>query len=598
MSIVSNIFKNIKLRNKLLVSYFLIVLLPVVIIGYLLIDNTKRMLIDQNIQNNKAAIDQIYIDMTNELNRYIKVSDVIFSDRQFLNALNKRYATDAEYFDQYKKYFENYFTKYMVSNPDDLKVVIYTDNDTITQDKNFINSIDDTVRESKWFKDIVNAKGKVVIREPYETPGGKKIVAIGRLLVDLNNKRHTNILVIEIPESRFYRLLGKANGDGVYIANCNDIIVMSTNETNKGKNFEEMLNAGEIGKAAGKGNTGVIMDNNRIILIRRFESNLIDGWKIILVASARQIFAKINKSIRYYLYVCLAVTLVSIALIVLFSNLLTVRLKRLLNNMVQVRNGNFEVFVDDGSKDEIGELSEGFKEMILRINKLISEVYVANLRVKDLQIKKTEAEIKALQSQINPHFLFNFMESICMNLLKKKDYETCDIIQRFAKLLRKSIEWGKDEVTLEQELELAENYLKIQKFRYRDKFEYEININPGLLNLAIPKFTLQPIIENALYHGIERIEKAGRLNIYSQIRENEVAIIVEDNGLGIDEKMLKIIMKRIEADNDNLDTNHIGLSNVHQRLKLYYGEDYGISIFSTKDSGTKVEIRLPFRKVG
>jgi two-component system sensor histidine kinase YesM len=271
---------------------------------------------------------------------------------------------------------------------------------------------------------------------------------------------------------------------------------------------------------------------------------------------------------------------------VLYSNALTSRLKLLVKNMSKIKDGKFDVFVSSDKDDEIGDLSRSFKSMVNRINNLINEVYL-------LEIKKKEAEINALQSQINPHFLFNTMESIRMNLWKKDDFETSEIVQKFAQLLRKSIDWASDGIELKKEIELVATYLDIQKYRYREKLEYVIQIDDELNNYIIPKFTLQPIVENAIYHGIEMKKGKGRVTISSQVSEQGLKVIVKDDGIGMDEDKLSTVRKQISSPMEEDRKTRIGIRNVHQRLKLYYGETYGVSIYSNKNTGTVVEILLP-----
>jgi two-component system sensor histidine kinase YesM len=272
--------------------------------------------------------------------------------------------------------------------------------------------------------------------------------------------------------------------------------------------------------------------------------------------------------------------------VVFLSRTLTNRLKLLVKNMSKISDGKFDVFVRYEGNDEISELYASFKNMVERINTLINEVYV-------LDIEKKDAEIKALQSQINPHFLFNTMESIRMNLWNKQDYETSEIIQKFSKLLRKSIDWGTEKIALKQEIDLVETYLKIQQYRYKNKFEYTIEIDETLFDCVIPKFTLQPIVENAIYHGIEMKKGKSMLFITTEIVNNDFKIIIQDDGVGIDEEKLCQIKEQILQEGFSSSNSRIGIRNVHQRIQLSYGRNYGIIIDSKKNSGTKVEILLP-----
>jgi len=185
-----------------------------------------------------------------------------------------------------------------------------------------------------------------------------------------------------------------------------------------------------------------------------------------------------------------------------------------------------------------------------------------------------------------------------MNLIKKGEVEIADVIADFALFLRRSIECGGDSLTLGMELDLSEHYLKIQKFRYRDKFEYRIDVSSTLQNIIIPKFIIQPIVENAIYHGIEMKEEQGVLRIFSRVTEDNIVIFVEDDGVGMDAERLHEVISGLNAEQDDGETvARIGIRNVHQRLQLYYGPQYGVQIESEINGGTRVKIMLPnFRK--
>jgi len=318
-------------------------------------------------------------------------------------------------------------------------------------------------------------------------------------------------------------------------------------------------------------------------------------WRVVSITDSGLVLGNIYGILRYSLLICSAIMLFSILIFGLLSNKLTQGLRRLVYNMDKIKDGKFDVFINLKENDEIGEISRSFKNMIDRIDNLINEVYLYDIHLKDLEIKKKEAELNALQSQINPHFLFNTMESIRMNLIRKGDMEISDVIQDFALLLRRSIETGSDSLPLRKELDLMEYYLKIQKFRYRDKFEYKIDVSAELYEVIIPKFIIQPIVENALYHGIEMKDEQCVLKVFSRVTpENIIIICVEDDGAGMNADKLNDVIKGLDTDpGDDEAADRIGIRNVHQRLKLYYGPQYGVQIESTENIGTSVKILLP-----
>lgn len=578
----------------MLLSYLFVILLPVALIGYFLVTGTTQTFIKQTDEINKISFQQIENNINNKLAGYIKISDSILSDNQLMKDLQEDYASDSDYMDRYLSYIRYYPSKFLTDNPDNIQVRILTTNKTVFSDENFVFKVDEQMKKEKWYMDILNSRGMNTIREPYLN-NNKMVFSIGRLLNPFTAKNHTNVLVIEIPENELYNLIEKEGANKeIDIIDNNGFIVTSTNRDYVGRNCSGIPYIREI-----VGNNEAVNSKSKnsmdLILVERLNSNnSFRNWKIVSIFSSKPILKDINEIVRYSFVICSIVILFSIMSIYFFSNKLTKRLRKLVHNMGKIKDGRFDVFVNYKAKDEIGELSRSFKDMIDRINNLINEVYLYEMRVKDLQIKKKEAELNALQSQINPHFLFNTMESICMNLIKKGDIEISDVIQSFTRLLRKSIDWGSGYLTLRKELDLSEHYLKIQKFRYRDKFEYKIEVNSELYEIIIPKFIIQPIVENAIYHGIEMKEAQGMLKIFSQITENNIMIVVEDDGVGMDnDKLMEVINGLDDVQNDEEKNGRIGIKNVHQRLKLYYGQQYGVLLESEKNSGTRVRILLP-----
>ena len=196
----------------------------------------------------------------------------------------------------------------------------------------------------------------------------------------------------------------------------------------------------------------------------------------------------------------------------------------------------------------------------------------------------------ALQSQIDPHFVFNTMESVRMRLWKNRDFQTAEIIQKFALLMRRSMEWDKDTVTLREEVELVKAYLQIQQFRFSDRICFELQVDPALSSCKIPKFSLQPLAENAIRHGLEPKQGHGKLRISSEIGTGEFFIFVEDNGVGMEAETLQ----KLQAELDSLPRQeNIGIRNVHRRIRLLFGEPYGLHFRSEPGQGTTAEVRLP-----
>ena len=252
--------------------------------------------------------------------------------------------------------------------------------------------------------------------------------------------------------------------------------------------------------------------------------------------------------------------------------------------MKEVEKGNFaHAVLVVREENEIGHLSRNFNMMTEEIQNLIEQ------RDQEQQIKR-KSELKVLQSQINPHFLYNTLDSIIWMAEWGKNQEVVRMTSSLAKLLRRSISNEQETVTVAEEVEYTETYLTIQKMRYKDKLEYEILVDPEILQEKIIKLILQPLVENAIYHGIKYKEGKGMLRIQGFRQENQIVLQVQDDGKGMDADTLAHIFEKHTRDTRS---NGVGLNNVNERIQLYYGCGYGLSFRSRLEEGTEAVITLP-----
>ena len=259
------------------------------------------------------------------------------------------------------------------------------------------------------------------------------------------------------------------------------------------------------------------------------------------------------------------------------------RISRLNDSFNQVKAGDTKVYLPNDTRDEIGVLYDNYNDMMAHTNQLLDEKYRMGIHLKS-------AELKALQSQINPHFLYNTLDSIIWMAEGRKYEEVVLMTASLARLLRQSISNEDEVVPLAREVEYAKGYLTIQKMRYKDKLEFEIDVEPSILNIPLIKLVLQPIIENAIYHGLKYKESKGLLQVKGFMKDGNAVLQVIDNGVGMDEETLSHIYDKHKV---NYHSNGVGVYNVQKRLKLYYGENYGITYESEKGVGTTATIIIP-----
>lgn len=325
---------------------------------------------------------------------------------------------------------------------------------------------------------------------------------------------------------------------------------------------------------------GSIERDGVIYTVRREAEN---GWRIVAVSYVDEVISEGLTNCLYLLLALLLCVLLStlIASLVL-SRLISGPINRLIFAMRDFeKNAEEFSFTPIGGSSEMMALSDSFGDMVLRIQELMSRV-----RSEEIALRKTE--LRALQAQINPHFLYNTLDSIALMCEDGRNKDAVDMVNALAKLFRISISKGHELIPIEKEVEHAGSYLKIQKFRYKNQFEYAFQVEEQCLKYYCNKITLQPIIENAIYHGLNRMIDEGFIRICIYEEDGDVVFSVSDNGVGMTKEQCENILKK----EDHKDAG-IGMKNVNDRVKIYFGERYGMHIESELDEGTTVYIRMP-----
>ncbi len=283
--------------------------------------------------------------------------------------------------------------------------------------------------------------------------------------------------------------------------------------------------------------------------------------------------------------------LVMSVIIYFLTNILLVKIKKIIASMRKVENGRLDVRVDISGQDEMSELSFHFNRMVSKISDLIQEVVTK-------QEAKKNAEIHALFTQINSHFIINTLQNISMMAEIDRNYGVADAVNSLGKLLRYSMKWTKEHVRLKEELDYIKNYIILMNIRYDYEIRLNIQIPLQLMDFEVLKMMLQPAVENAIYYGIEPLGQNGEITIAGYSREDCTTIEITDNGVGMDEEAIEKVVAALDSDTAaetrrEKKGNGIGLKNVNQRIRLFYGAQYGITIASSKGEFTKLTIKLP-----
>ena len=308
------------------------------------------------------------------------------------------------------------------------------------------------------------------------------------------------------------------------------------------------------------------------------------NWKIVGVSFNDEITQAVKSQVIVGLIFALFFSaFMSAVIYFLLSRTVTRPVRRLVASMQKFEKQaeTFEYKADMSNVAEFQTLSTSFEHMVLMIQSLVEKVHN-----EEIVLRKTE--LKALQAQINPHFLYNTLDSIQWMCEQDNSKDAVKMVGALAKLFRISISHGNEFITISDELKHAESYLIIQSYRYKNQFTYSFDVDKSVLDCMCNKITIQPFIENAIYHGLDRMVDEGEIKIIVEHRGKDIAIIVKDNGLGMTEEQCKAVLQKGRSDSKG-----IGVKNVDDRLKIYFGEEYGITIDSELDVGTTVTIKIP-----
>lgn len=354
--------------------------------------------------------------------------------------------------------------------------------------------------------------------------------------------------------------------------------------------FDEKENRQELNTALGKTKESCFRLNYRgeKYLVTRTDMKT-TGWTLVSMVPYKSVMAE-TMAISGVMILAVAITL--IVTLLLLNRILTgvvKPLKKLEKYMVQVNPDNMDQRMEILTDDEIGHLSMKFNQMMDRIRNLKEQVI-------EEQEDKRKYELQALQAQINPHFLYNTLDSIIW-MAETNDSNIVAMTEALAKLFRISLNKGNEEISLERELEHVKNYLIIQSMRYADKFTYEISAEPGVERCRTIKLILQPIVENCIYHGIKKKRGTGKITIRAYRREQNLIIEVSDDGCGMPEEICRKILSD-EIESENISGSGIGVKNVNERIQLRFGKKYGLSYSSGEGVGTTVTYVLPYNEGG
>ncbi|REE69646.1 two-component system sensor histidine kinase YesM [Paenibacillus taihuensis] len=592
---ITGLFSNMHIRGKLLISYFILIFLPLALMTSITYTNVSRDYEKQILHSADQSFDQAYTFLTYKVNTLIKASDVIYfnADVQTMLTRDKQVFADDYVQQNIDRQELEYFLNSFQNTEDVYRASLYVPGWLMYAGQNFNFMNMDAFSKTENYRALLASKDKVSwLTEHTITNNNSNLdpVPVISLLRKIRNSEQTSeiigIIELNILQDVIDGIIQKANitNDGVvYIQNSNGAIASCSNL----QNFHRINPNLALIKDQDDGlswNNAKIGSSDYVIKKRTIENT---DWTMVTAIPLTEIFTQSTRIRDLMLVLMLVCGLLSYGLAYLITGATVKRILLLKKKMRLVQEGVLNVEVHSTSRDEIGELTDSFNHMIKRIGILVDEQYQNGKEIKNL-------ELKALQAQINPHFLYNTLELINWKAIDNEVPEIAVISQSLAKFYKLSLNKGKDIVSIIDEINHIRAYVQIQNLRFDNKIKLEVRIAPVLHNCNILKLILQPLVENSIIHGIleARDRDEGIITITGFQEKNDIILAVEDDGVGMLPEQAEGLLANGNA---NDEVQGYGVRNINHRIKLCYGQEYGLTYRSSPGKGTMVEIRIPNR---
>jgi two-component system sensor histidine kinase YesM len=595
--------RNTKIQTRLICLFLLLSLLPMLITGFF------------SYQQSSAAIGhKIYtysIQVVNQVVRNVKVElmrlendtiDVGFSQIVQTTLSNYGKISEWEVFNAQETIRETLVKKFS-SLHDVSDVLLFTRKKEIIYgygDKGFKLNLksdfrDELLREIQAKNGVpvwkVSGPGDEIhlVSRVIDAENG---IIVGRAIKSLYEGEYIGAVVIRTYERFFsdiYQEIDLGEGAEVFIIDSQGAVVSSRTPAIpiKGRYLDGPLMAGiQANHQQGKNVFNLQIEEKPYMVA--FSPIEDPGWYVVTTIPYSYLNIESGRIRTRIMFLGIGCFLLAVLLSVLFTKSISKPLNKLIQAINEVKKGNLSVHIVDPHTDEIAEVTQNFNTMVKEIQHLLDDI-------KNTEAQKREAELKALQAQINPHFLSNILNTakILANAQKAENLESLltSLIQLLQLSMGKEEEW----ITVRKEIEYLQNYLNLQEFRYFNKFQVHFEIEPEIMDQKLPKFLLQPILENSVIHGIGPKKGPGVIEVKGFAYDGKMTFTVSDDGIGMSPETVEKIIRGENGDSRNHFCG-IGIKNVHERIQLYFGIDYGLRIDSYPNQFTRVELTLPMNK--
>lgn len=561
-------FNGIKLRYKLAIFYSLFCFLPVMLLFWLSFLQMRSIIDDKGKMNLQSYLQQSVSSMDRTLDGYNSLSDYIAFDRTLAEVFSMEYGTPYEQYEQLTQKVDPILRTASYFHGGMQQITIYTDNGMVKHDTTVAPVSE--IEETDWYQKTLEHPGLNWFVNYQE-----KTLFSARKLAFSGAREGVNILYMDVDYQKLFTPYAETliSECGLYITDQDGKLVFEESRFS-GKNQNYDLTYSEFLEQRDRGST------DYIILCEQSNTT---GWTVWLyqpVGLAGEAMRPIGVMAGVTILICIFAAVLAYFIT---SGMVSSRIERLTHFMQEVQEGSMDMQMESDDRDEIGMLYRGFGSMMKRIRTLINEVYLS-------KITQKEAELKALQAQINPHFLYNTLSLINWKALAAGEEDISRMTLTLSTFYRTALNRGRNVLQVETELSNTRAYLEIQSMLHDGDFDYEIEAQTEILQCESLNLILQPLVENAIHHGIEeKTDGRGKITVRGWKEDNCVWFMVEDNGVGMEQEVADKIL--------TMESKGYGVRNVDERIRLCYGEKYAMKVESVVGKGTKMTIHFPARRL-
>ncbi len=561
-------FNGIKLRYKLAIFYSLFCFLPVMLLFWLSFLQMRSIIDDKGKMNLQSYLQQSVSSMDRTLDGYNSLSDYIAFDRTLAEVFSMEYGTPYEQYEQLTQKVDPILRTASYFHGGMQQITIYTDNGMVKHDTTVAPVSE--IEETDWYQKTLEHPGLNWFANYQE-----ETLFSARKLAFSGAREGVNILYMDVDYQKLFTPYAETliSECGLYITDQDGKLVFEESRFS-GKNQNYDLTYSEFLEQRDRGST------DYIILCEQSNTT---GWTVWLyqpVGLAGEAMRPIGVMAGVTILICIFAAVLAYFIT---SGMVSSRIERLTHFMQEVQEGSMDMQMESDDRDEIGMLYRGFGSMMKRIRTLINEVYLS-------KITQKEAELKALQAQINPHFLYNTLSLINWKALAAGEEDISRMTLTLSTFYRTALNRGRNVLQVETELSNTRAYLEIQSMLHDGDFDYEIEAQTEILQCESLNLILQPLVENAIHHGIEeKTDGRGKITVRGWKEDNCVWFMVEDNGVGMEQEVADKIL--------TMESKGYGVRNVDERIRLCYGEKYAMKVESVVGKGTKMTIHFPARRL-